>query len=111
MVNLIRVVWDMMGSFERYREAMDNDIAKRDYHRVCLESRRLLEDLGEDKVNSWELKVTSEQLKRGIHALKTMAEQLDEDVIDEDLVRSCYRKFKENSGVFMRTLLETYVMT
>ena len=106
MVNLIRVVSGMMDSFERYREAMDNDIAKRDYYRVCLECRHLLESLGEDKVTNWELEVNSEQLKRGIHALKTMSEQLDDDVIDEDLVRSSYRKFKENSSVFMKELFE-----
>ena len=110
MVNLIGIVAHMMNSYELYNDAMHKHRVDKDYGKLCLDSKHLLECLGEEKVNDWELRCNSEQLKRGIHALKSMAKQVNEDVIDEELVKSNYRKFKENSGVFMRTLFETYVM-
>lgn len=109
MVNLIRIVKGMMDSFELYRDAMADDILNKHYPKVCLDSKHLLEVLGEEKVSDLELRYNSLELKKGLHALKTMANQLEEDVIDEDLVKSSYRKFKENSGKFMKELFECYV--
>ncbi len=108
MVNLIRVALNMINSFELYTDSMEKEIAHRDYYKVCLDSRYLLGSLGEERTNDLELKVNSEEIKRGIHALKTMSKQLDSDVIDEDLVRCSYNKFRENSKKFMKELLECY---
>ena len=63
-----------------------------------------------DNIEEWDLRVNSEQFKKGLHALKTMSEQLVKDVMDDEMVKSCYRKFKENGYVFMKELLEFYVM-
>ncbi len=109
MINLIGVVRGMMDSFELYRDAIANDILKKDYNKVCLDSKYLLEALGEEKLSDFELRYNSVELKKGLHALKTMGNQLEEDVIDEELVESSYRKFKENSGKFMKELFEFYV--
>ncbi len=109
MVDLIRAVLNMMDFFEEYSQAMDKDILDKNYRKVCIESELLLEVLGEKKVSNSELKYNSVEFKKGLHALKAMSNQLDEDVIIEDLVRSSYRKFKENSGKFMAELFECYV--
>ena len=109
MVNLVRIALDMMNSFERYCSSMDKKIASKDYYRLCLDSRYLLESLGEEVTDDLEMRVNSSEMKKGIHALKEMSRQLDEDVIDEDLVRCSYSKFKENSKKFMKELFECYV--
>ena len=109
MVNLFRVVEYMIGSLDLYRDAVEKDIKVHNYFAVCKDSRRLLKSFGEEKINEWELIGNSEKFKRGLHALKTLSDQLDEDVIDEDLVRCAYNKFKENSGVFMGNLFEMYI--
>jgi hypothetical protein len=88
---------------------MDKDILDNKYSKVCLESKYLLEVLGEEKFSDFELKNNSSELQKGLHALKTMSNQLKEDVIDESLVRSSYRKFKENAPTFMKELLEFYI--
>lgn len=110
MVNLINVVSGMMGSFDLYKNSMKRDIEKKSYYHLCLDAKSLLDSLGEESVEDWELRDNSEELKRGVYALKTLSEQLDHDVIDEDLVKSSYRKFQENCDVFMKELFEFYVM-
>tara|TARA_Y100000310_G_scaffold302985_1_gene340882 strand:- start:559 stop:921 length:363 start_codon:yes stop_codon:yes gene_type:complete len=110
MVNIINIISHMIDSLDLYEDAMEKDITKRNYLGVCSESKQLLRSLGEDCLNDWNLKNNSKELKRGLHALKTLSDQLDQDVIDEGIVKSSYRKFKENSPVLMRELLEYYMM-
>ena len=110
MANLINIVSGMINSLDLYEDTMERDIKKRDYFHLCLDARNLLESFGEEKAAEWDLRVNSEQFKRGLHSLRVMSEQLDQDVIDAEIVESCYRKFKENGYVFMKELLEFYVL-
>jgi hypothetical protein len=110
MVNLINIVSGMINSLDLYENAMEKNIKKRDYFHLCLDARNLLDSLGENQIEEWDLKVNSEQFKRGLHALKTMSGQLEEDIIDSGIVKSCYRKFKENCYTFMKELFEFYIM-
>ncbi len=110
MVNLVTYVLNMMNSFELYRDSMSRDMTHKDYHKLCLDSKYLLGVVGETNVRNYELSFNSEELKRGIHALQTIASQVDEDIIDKDLVDSSYRIFKENSPIFMKNLFEIFIM-
>lgn len=110
MPNLIKIVSTMIELFEKYNEEIKYNISNEDYNTACKEARYLLEDvLGEENVSDFELKYNSVELKKGLHALKRMSNQIDKKVMDEDLVKSCYNQFKESSKKFVKELFEFYI--
>ena len=108
MANIFYPMLMAIGALENYKDLSQKGLNENDLEKICSGAKSLLELLGEDKVEDWELRKNSVELKEFIYALKTIRDEYFQEQRDDEVIKLAYRTSLKHSPKVLKELVCFY---
>ena len=104
-------ILQMVNELEKYQESPKKKFkTEKDFREVCNDGSRLLDKLGERYVTNGDLNNNGPEFKRYILSLKTLNVEVNQEQIDEEIIKMAYKTVRKYTPKILEELTKYYLL-